>query len=121
MGNGIYSPYGTSKKYYALCYKGSKCSTTESVMMYQCAKGTEFDRSPSVSKCVFKCPSEGKFEYSLDRTKYFNCVKGFDGKIKAKIETCLPGVFLSKGKYCGFDETKKLSLFWKNKKNLMNN
>ena len=99
MGNGIFTPYGTSTKYYALC------TTTDgvtSIKMYQCATGATFNKSPSVSKCVFTCTAAGKFAYSLDEKKYYNCVKNANGSYSVTIVSCDPGIFLPSSKDCGF-------------------
>ena len=107
MGNGIFSPYGSSKKYFALCTPPVPPATDYTISMYQCAKGADFDRSVAVSACVFKCPTaDGKFEYSLDETKYFNCLKG-----SATIETCPEGsIFVPKDKDCGFGFRRKMRI-----------
>ena len=116
MGNGIYSPYGTSKKTYALCT--TKDGVT-SIKMYQCALGAEFDRTVSVSKCVYKCTSAGKFVYSLDVKKYYNCaLDPISGKLVATLKSCTAlsetSVFVPKDKDCGFVASlSKPNVSWK--------
>ena len=104
MGNGMFTPYGISKKYYALCDTTVVENELVTIItMYQCATGAEFDRSPSVSKCVYKCPGEGKYEYSLENTKYYECIKNSNGWLNAVAQKC-PGrsEFIPKDRECGY-------------------
>ena len=90
MGNGVFSPYGISKKYFAYCDTPAHPNDLENISMYQCANGAEFDRTPSVSKCIFRCKSIGKFENSLDQSTYYNCYSS--GKdATGKLEECPNG------------------------------
>jgi hypothetical protein len=43
------------------------------IWVFRCAKGAEFDRTPTVSTCVYKCPREGFLEYSLNDKMYYEC------------------------------------------------
>ena len=104
MGNEIFSPYGTSTKYYALCTTKDGVTT---IKMFQCATGATFDKTPSVSKCIYKCPAVGKFVYSLDNKKYYNCVRGTNGLITPTIVSCATAanptsIFVPADKDCGF-------------------
>ena len=48
-------------------------ATQYNILVFRCAKGAEFDRTPSISTCVYKCAKEGYLEYSLDNKMYYDC------------------------------------------------
>ena len=115
MGNGLYTPYGTSTKYYAICSTSTTADMppvpTTTRTMVQCPTGAAFDKSATVSKCIYKCSAAGKFAYSLDSTKYYDCVKGTDGKITATLTACETGtVFSTTDKDCAYVSALKDSI-----------
>jgi hypothetical protein len=105
IGNGLFAPYGDGSKYFAACIPRKAPLQGHNIEMYQCAKGFEFDSSPSVSQCVYQCYYEGKFEYSFDETKYVECSYRY-GKLVASVESCYPGVFIAADGDCGFKMRK---------------
>ena len=90
MGNGFFSPYGTGKKYYALCKTTAATETDPArteISMYSCADGAQFDKTVAVSACVYKCPAESRYPYSLNEQMYYNCRK-VDGKLVGFLSKC---------------------------------
>ena len=92
IGNGVYSPYGSSKKYYGICYEPEKPSSDiglpNDIVMYQCGTGAEFDSRTST--CAYKCSKSGKFANSVDPTTYFSCTV-VNGKYISQLHPCLDG------------------------------
>jgi hypothetical protein len=88
-GNGLLSPYGTGKNYFALCVPG----TTE-IKMFKCPKGVEFNSTPNISSCVYRCTKAGKFPYKLDAREdnrfYYEC-ESVGGKLVGTLKKCESG------------------------------
>jgi hypothetical protein len=99
-GNGIFSPYGTGKTYFAACTtKIVNDVEITNINVYKCPKNTEFDRTPSVSTCVYKCPRIGNYPYILDSVadtkRYYEC-KTIGGKLTGTLSQCTDGdVFMN--------------------------
>ncbi|XP_053683582.1 uncharacterized protein LOC128733803 [Sabethes cyaneus] len=80
-----FGTYGTSKTYYAFCYKQAT-TNVQVIALLKCSDGATFDGS----KCVYQCKKEGSFPNTADPSSYYQCYM-VSGKFKVDLKTCPTG------------------------------
>ncbi|CAO1400915.1 unnamed protein product [Diamesa serratosioi] len=80
----IYIRYSINSNYFGLCVPNSK------TIMFNCPESNILDLTVQPPKCTFVCPNaNGRFAYSLDVFKYYECYQNFlTKKTESELRLC---------------------------------
>ncbi|CAO1409293.1 unnamed protein product [Diamesa tonsa] len=77
-----YVPYGRSQQLYALCLSNN-------TIMFSCPDNNQVDLKVSPPKCSYRCIFLGKFPYSRDVFKYYDCfISAVTYRVESELKTC---------------------------------
>ncbi|CAO1400098.1 unnamed protein product, partial [Diamesa hyperborea] len=77
-----YVPYGRSRQLYALCLSNN-------TIMFSCPDNNQVDLKVSPPKCSYRCIFLGKFPYSRDVFKYYDCfISAVTYRVESELKTC---------------------------------